>query len=333
MLPDPAADGPSRTAVDAGVWLDLIEREYLADFVPAGGAAVKFVVPPAEPERHALRAALGRAAARHRFAFAVVDAASTKVHLIDRLFHAVARQMDWDALIRAFLIRLLDRNGMALPPEPDELRLATIAALNDLPEPLLRAHLDRWVWDAVFRDDAMTRELRHALVHLCLAELDPGGTPGLGAAVREWLTGDLRLMSGLKRALIFQKIARHNARHLLFSLTHWLALAGMSGLVLVLDVARCAIARRPIEPDTGLYYSTAAVLDAYEVLRQLIDATDEMERCFVCVIGAPEILSDERRGIAAYHALNLRLADEVRDRYRPNPLGALVRLDGPRVER
>jgi hypothetical protein len=333
---------PPGGAIDPDAWLGFVEREYLADFVPAGGAVVKFVVPPTERDREALREALRGAAERRGFEFAVVDAASTKLHMIDRLFHAVARQMDWDGLIRSFLTRLLSQNGLQLPPTPsgpgagyplaggaaapDALRLSVIAGLNDVPEPLLRTHVDRWVWDVVFRDYAMSQEFRYALVHLCLDQLDPGINPALGAAIREWLVGEIRLISGLKRALIFQKIARHNARHILFSLTHWLERAGRKGLVLVLDISRYAVTRRPIEPDGSLYYSTAAVLDAYELLRQLIDATDELEHCVVCAVAAPEFLSDERRGMTSYHALNLRIADEVRDRYRPNPLAALVRL-------
>jgi hypothetical protein len=331
----PAEHSPGG-AVDLATWLGIVEREYLSDFVPAGGAAVKFVVPPTELGRQELRAALRDAAERHGLQFAVVDAATTRMHLIDRLFHAVAGQMDWDGLIRAFLVRVLGQNGLRLPPTPsgletalsgpDDLRLSVIARLNDVPEPLLRTHVDRWIWDALFRDYAMSQEFRYALIHLCLDQLDPGINPALGAAIREWLVGQTRLISGLKRALIFQKIARHNARHILFSLTHWLARAGPKGLVLVLDISRYAITRRPIEPDGSLYYSTAAVLDAYELLRQLIDATDELAYCFVCAVAAPEFLSDERRGMTSYHAINLRLADEVRDRYRPNPLAALVRL-------
>jgi hypothetical protein len=35
----PAEHSPGG-AVDLAAWLDIVEREYLADFVPAGGAAV-----------------------------------------------------------------------------------------------------------------------------------------------------------------------------------------------------------------------------------------------------------------------------------------------------
>jgi hypothetical protein len=76
----------------------------------------------------------------------------------------------------------------------------------------------------------------------------------------------------------------------------------------------------------GFHYTKAAALDAYEVLRQLVDATDELVSCLVLVTCAPEFLTDAGRGLEAYHALKLRIWDEVRDRRRTNPLSALVRV-------
>src|SRR5581483_10154289 len=102
------------------------------------------------------------------------------------------------------------------------------------------------------------RELRLALLHLCRAQLDPAEDPALISAIGEWLRGELRLVSALKRALIFQKISRPNARHMLFSLAHWLTRAGRSGLVLVLDVTRYAEARRHDAAEGERYYSFSA---------------------------------------------------------------------------
>ena len=78
---------------------------------------------------------------------------------------------------------------------------------------------------------------------------------------------------------------------------------------------------------TGIYYSKAAVLDAYELLRQLIDATDDLVGMLVVAVVPPDLVSDEKRGLPSYAALQLRVADEVRDRRRTNPFASLVRLD------
>jgi hypothetical protein len=99
-------------------------------------------------------------------------------------------------------------------------------------------------------------------------------------------------------------------------------------LVVLFDYGRLAEARRPpAEARTGFYYSKAAVLDAYEVLRQFIDATDELRGFLAVAVISPELMTDESRGLPAYSALQLRVADEVRDRRRANPFAALVRLE------
>ena len=138
---------------------------------------------------------------------------------------------------------------------------------------------------------------------------------------------DLRQMSALKSALIYRRIARHTARQILFSLPHWLATNGHAGLLLVIDIRRLGVARRPpVEERAGQYYTRLGLLDAYEVLRQLVDSTDELARCCVVVIAAPELLTDESRGLDAYQALKLRIFDEIRDRRRDNPFSSLVRI-------
>ena len=78
---------------------------------------------------------------------------------------------------------------------------------------------------------------------------------------------------------------------------------------------------------TDFYYTKTALLDAYELLRQLVDNTDELSRCCVVVVAAPEFLTDDHRGVSAYQALKLRIHDEVRDRVRDNPFASLVRLE------
>jgi hypothetical protein len=307
-------------------WVAIVGAEYLATYVRAGGAAVKFAAASTDAGRAALRERLAAAAADHGFQAASLDAGEVRLHLIDRLFHAVARQVDWDSLTRAYLEGLLRARGLRMPAGAEPLAVARLAELNAAPELLLRADLQRTLEHELFEDYAMSREFRLAMLQLCLAQLDPTDNPALEAAVKAWLRGELRLLSEIKRALIFQRIARHNARHLLFSLAHWLQLAGKRGLVLILDVARYAEAVRPAERGAGNYYSTSATMDLYELLRQLIDATDEARACFVGVLVGPDFLQDDRRGVRSYQALYFRIWDEVYDRNRENPFSSLVRI-------
>ncbi len=305
-------------------WLSIVRREYLQEFIGRGGAAVKFVVPGEEAAHAQLREELRIAAQEEGFLFAFVDAASTKIHMVDKLFHAVAREVKWDDMARCFVTQVFKEKSYALPSEPDEFNLQQIALLNNREENLLRKESQAWIEKEILRDFEMSHEFQMAMIHLCRAQVEPGGF--LGAAITEWLRGELRLISALKDALIFQKVARHNARHLLFSLAHWVRVVGRNGLVLVLDISRYTVPVRPADAGDGFHYSAPATLDAYELLRQFIDGTDEMESTFIAVIAPRGFLTDERRGLSRYDALKLRIWDEVHDKERQNPLGSLIRL-------
>ena len=310
-------------------WLEVIQKEYLQSYLPQGGSAVKFVVTDQEEVRRNIPQQFNRMAQDEGYVFAKADAQYTKVHMIDRLFHKIARQIDWDGLAHLFLSRLLVENGYQVPDDRAAFNLQAIAQLNDREEMLLRRELRSWLEKAIYRDPGMCQEFRMAMVRLCLAQLDSGEpNPFLANAVKDWLCGELRLISALKDALIFQKVARHNARDMLASLAYWVRVVGKTGLVLTLDISQYMVTKRTKEGDTALYYTAAAAMDAYEVLRQFVDGTDEQEGCLMVVLAPEEFVKDERRGLNRYEALKLRIWDDVRDKRRQNPFAPLVRLSG-----
>jgi hypothetical protein len=308
-------------------WLLVVEREYLRDFLPEGGSAVKFAVVSPSLETDEVRGELARLARKTGCLYSSVDAATTKLHMIDQFFFAVARELDWDDLARRFIRRLLAEGGFTVPEGTATLDYASIADANDYSEPELRRDVRLLLTSRVFRDYAMAQEFRIAMVRLCQAQLEVDGSAGPEAdAVKEWLRGELRSITLLKAALIFQRIARHNGRDMFLSLAHWVRLAGYQGLILSLDVERYFVDRIPVERDGTLFHTTTAVMDAYEVLRQFIDATDELEGCLLVFTTPPSFLEDPKRGLERYDPLKLRIWDEVRDRRVANPLASLVRL-------
>ena len=308
-------------------WLAVLEGDYLGSFIREGGAAVKCVVAADAEQARTTAEDLRRLAGRFGYHVFLADAANTRIHMVEQLFFHLARQVDWDGLIAGYLRRLLELDGFVLPTEAQGLTYANIAYTNTIPEPELRRRVRSLLQDHISADYAMAREFRIAMLVLCQARLDNGPSEQAQAeAVLSWLRGELKLISALKFARIFQRIGRHNARDMLLSFAHWLRLLGRPGLVLVLDIGRYLADRRTFVADGGLFYSLPATLDAYEVIRQFIDATDELEGCFIAVIAPTQFLSDSTRGLARYDALKLRVWDEVRDRRIANPLSGLVRL-------
>jgi len=125
--------------------------------------------------------------------------------MIEKLFGSVAQQVDWDACTRAFLAQLFSTQGLKLPD--GEITMAAVAGLNNYAETLFRRDVSNWLDRAILHDYAMSREYRFAMLQLCLSQLDPTNAPELGQAIKEWLRGELRLITTVKRAGIFQRIA------------------------------------------------------------------------------------------------------------------------------
>src|SRR5204863_7186916 len=103
-----------------------------------------------------------------------------------------------------------------------------------------------------------------------------------------------RALSTVKPYQLFTRINRSNARHMIESLSSWLRLTGEAGLVILVDISRLAVARNP--KDERVFYTKAAVLDAYEILREFIDSTDRLESCFLVVVPDPTFLDDDALG-------------------------------------
>ena len=306
----------------------FLAREYLAGYLPAGGAAVKVAVVGDGGAADRLESALGTATAEHNDLFVRVSAESVRVHMIDQIFLAISRVVDWEA-VAAASVRAAYTAASFPVPDGAGLTVAEIARHHDVDARELYRSVRRLLERGLLDNHLIATEMGRAVLRLAQAQLGAGDIDSAELeAVFGWLRGELRSITTLRSALIYTRIGRHNARAMLGSTAALLLAAGYRGMVVCFDYGRLAEARRPpVEARSGFYYSKAAVLDAYEVLRQFIDATDDLRGVLVIAIVPPELMTDESRGLPAYTALQLRVADEVRDRRRANPFAALVRLE------
>src|SRR6266498_3812749 len=224
----------------------------------------------------AVGAGLAVDAAAEGFVYAAVDAAATRAHLADQLFFAVAGQVDWAALASRAVRAAYGATAFPVPDPPGDLTVAAVAAHHEVDARELYRSVRRALEHALLGATGLAHEFRLAMLRLCQAELGVGEVDVAERdAVLGWLKGERVALALLRRSLIYGRIGRHSAQAMLTSLASWLPRVGHGGLVLDIDLARLAVGRRPpVEQREGVYYSKAAVLDAYEVLRQLIDATD-----------------------------------------------------------
>jgi hypothetical protein len=303
---------------------DFLKREYLSSFVAEGGAAVKVAIVPSSREAEHLAGDVTSAATNLGYTCVHIDAALVRTSLVQQVFFAVARVVDWRKAARAIVRDAVDTQlHVAIEGQPT---LEAIGQATHLDVPLVRQAMLRGLQDSVYRNYRLAKDFRIAMWSYCIAELESDASADQSRqALNEWLCGDLRLISAVKDKGIFQKIGRHNARVMVASTARWLRQAGGKGLLIVMDIGQLANPTKHDGEDT-LHYAPTHVMDAYEVLRQFIDATDEMEGMMLLITAPQSLLDDERRGFPAYKALQNRIWDDVRDSSRQNPYAPMVRL-------
>ena len=308
-------------------WLGYMRSEYLASFIREGGASIKFCVPLDDAERGALEDGLRQEARAHGYLFAAVNAAETRVHLTDQIFYRLAAQIDWRSLAHNVLADLCRQNNFTPPDSSAQDFCHAVAARNPIDPDAALMLLRKSLSEHVLHRADLAKDFRVAMFALCHAQLTaaPYGAETV-RALSEWLTGRNRNVSAVKDYGIFNRITRNNARHFIESLFRWVRIAGYPGTVILMDIARLAVPRNP--RDDLNYYTAAALLDAYEVLREFIDATDRLSGCLLVVVPDATFLDEDPwgRGIGRYQALKFRIFDEVHDQRRVNPMGSLARL-------
>lgn len=311
------ANGPDLPLAE---WLGILAQEYLAGFIPAGGGAVKFAV--VGPERMpVITRVLGEAGSRHGLMAVQISAVTTRVHMLHDLFFAIARQLPWERLLQHQLEEIFTRRGYAWPHPGQPVPLARLAEVHGIALALLERSRDQWLSEEIWDQAALAQDFRSALMRLCLDRL--GAESGAAEPVMQWLRGELGAIGALRDVQIFARINRHNARAMLSSVCHWVRRAGARGLMVTLDL-RQVLHAGALE-DGALRYSPAATMDAFEVLRELIDDIDRLPGFFLLVLADDALAAGEgKRSLDQYVALKARIWPDVHAGGRQNPVAPLV---------
>ncbi len=309
-------------AIPADIWLEVIGREYLDDFIPRGGGAVRFAVAEGGVLDH-VAGRLAEHSATAGLECIRLDLATTRLHMLHNVVFAITQALPWERLLRTRLQALVTGAGYRWPDTEDAPLLPALAELNGVAAHLLRRDLTQALSRDIWQDSQLTLDFRYAMIALLDARLT--GDEAMAAAVMAWLHGTLRAIGQLKSAQVGRRIGRQNARGVLMSLCHWVRQCGGAGIVLVLDIRQLHRERRVITE--GLVYSPAAVMDCYEVLRQVIDDAEHFPGLFLIALADDAFLSDDpRRSLSQYTALQMRVWDDVRPQGGDNPLAPLVRF-------
>lgn len=346
-------------------WLRVMEEEYLTDYLPSGGSAVKFL---SGEESTLLNTSdrLQEIAARHGYYVAFLDPLRPNalgrrpdLHRMDRFFFAVTRETDWRGWAQNQVRLFLQKGGIRVRETRPLNDLEGIAEDNNRePNDLLREYQENFATPQL-RDHRLAVEFRAAITALGRSQLIPDHmTPTTEEVLMAWFEG--RTMPGAartrKKLMIFENIGENNARHIFTSFCRWLPRSGYRGLVVVLDFrpyeykkvletqwlekVREAVARgactqeiekiiHEAEQRPAYEYSDKAYMQMLSLLRHFIDDIDGFENFLLTVLTTPRFYDlASRRSYFNYDALQTRIGLEVRDARRANPAAALVHLGG-----
>ena len=236
------ADTPPR--LSPGRWMEVVEQEYLADYVRSGGSAVKVVAGSGALPEQTLGRVRDAARAGGYFTAHVdpskrgADGKRPDLHRIDRFFFAVTRDVDWKAWAAAQARQYLESRGIHLAEGRDLGDLERIAEDNGRdPQDLLHQY-QRELATPQIRDPRLAIEFRTAITALSRALLIPDAvTPTAEEALLGWFAGRSLpgAASALKKVQIYERIHLANARPLLASFCRWLPRTGHAGLIVTLD--------------------------------------------------------------------------------------------------
>lgn len=309
-------------------WIRAIDEHYLAEFIPGGGSAVKFVACSAEvDQRHLIQEFDATARSRYMLS-AMVDSAHVKLQSVEQLFSCIAGQIPWRQLTDRVLMRFARECHWRVPEcFASSGVVEQLSQLNDIDVPQISLDLQRRIGSQILLNRTLAKDFRTAMHWMAKSRLESDADGETTRNVMEdWLCGRISKMSELKQYQIFDKVLRSNARHLLASLATWIRFVGFSGFVLNIDAFRLLETVRP--SDGSVFYTPAALLDAYEVIREFIDGTDNIDGLLMVVFAPSEFtnIDPRSRGLGKWPALSQRVYDEVRGSHHANPLAALTRV-------
>jgi len=300
-------------------YVRTLETSYFERYLPEGGAAFRLVLSDSARSLRELESELSSRTERQGGAHFLVRSADTRIHLIDQLFFSISRSIDWAKLANRLLKAAFDGKWKETSGS-DFLEVGSNPDSRDAVLDALRKQ--------VGNDSSYCSEFKIAITHLLLSRVTCKREPlsPYGDLIQLWLRGELPSMAALKPALLFRRIQRSSARQMLYSTVRFLRQAGHSHTTLLLDMRRYIELVPVRERNGGCYYSAAATMELYEMLRELIDDLERIEGTMIVATGPQVMEIDDRRGIHRYQALKMRLWDDFAVHGSQNPLSPMVRL-------
>lgn len=320
---------PGNTAVinEISVGIDKLadfwREKYLEEYINLGGSRIQFLTGrTGSGKTHFIEYFLGQAEG-----YKIVSFSAKKVWLHDfkEIFTEIFRQCDLSDCLKNIGDKIIKEMGFDPFEIPETGTFVDFLSDNGLCDPIAKREIRQLLSETFLKNPLIDNNFALACSLLTGAYL---GHPTLEDFSREallgWLEGkkDVSLASLRKLGLSPSRITKHNARHMLRSLTEIVVMAGYSGIIVAVDDLDILVSRDSLE---DIRYTKLKREDAYESIRELIDEIDTLKN-IMFFFAFDRKLMDDDAGLKSYQALWFRIQNEIKSDT-PNLFANIIDLD------
>lgn len=301
-------------------------EKYLEEYIRPGGSKIKFVMSDAEDNR---RACLRRFTAdAETLGFRAVSLSAKEIWLHDfkDIYVAILERAGLRECIEACANVVIHELGFSPEEIPDGKNFAEHLAQNNAFDPLTRREMRAEINRLLLKNPRMDKNFAFCAAMMVGNALGyPVLEPGAEDTLLGWLTSRKGIRVGELRKLGLSptRITKYNARHMLRSLVELIRSAGFSGLVVTVDDLETLVNTSPLE---AIRYTKMRREDAYESIRELVDAIDTLRGLMFVFSFDRELMDNENAGLKSYQALWMRLQNEVKSE-KINRFADIIDLD------
>jgi hypothetical protein len=307
-------------------WLDRFKEHYLENYIGRGnGSKVKVLTGKAGTGKTHLLRCIEQDACSLGYAVVFISLRDIvyKLNNIPSLYRAIIEQIDQERLVRGLCCRVAENLGYGQDLYDGTVRLLPRLVEEGLPSNDACREI-RKATGRVFQAIDVEPSFRTFCFIIANGRMVHSDQKTIDVALK-WLSGGQLERFEKQATGLYEKLQKSNARAWLNSLIHIIKIAGMTGLVVIIDDIE-VMTEKSVE--TGRYiYTMNAVRDTCELFRQLIDDTELLNNFLLLLSGRREVIEDAKRGFNSYEALWMRLQTGLVPNERFNPFSDIVDVD------
>ena len=291
--------------------LDFLSHQYLDFYIAQGGSKIKVITGRQGTGKTQITRLFEDESLTRGYITVTLSAKSIWLHDFRELYLEVLRQCDLETVLAGCASSIIRELGYDPSEIPEGQTLMDHLAEQGLADALTRNEI-RTALRQHFTKNPLLDNNFAACCSLLTGSLL--GHPVLEPSSRELLMafmhGDKTVKLSQMRAIGLSpsRVTKHNARHLLRSLSEAVHFAGYSGIVVIIDDMEILTQPRT---EGIIRYTKTRRDDAYENIRQLIDDIDSMRYIMFVMAFDRELMDNESYGLKSYQALWFRIQSEV----------------------